>query len=46
MMEDGDDDGAALGFVSPRSDAGFGRNAAERELPVFSRYDLAHCSAR
>lgn len=39
MMEDGDDDAAALGFVSPVSDIGFGRNAVERERPVFSRYE-------
>ena len=37
MMEEGDDDAAALGFVSPQSDAGFGRNAVDRDQPVFSR---------
>ena len=38
MVDEGDDDAAALGFVSPHSDAsGFGRGAAERQRPAFAR---------
>ena len=36
MVEEADDD-AALGFVSPQSDTGFGRGAAERQRPVLTR---------
>ena len=37
MMEEDDDGAATLGFVSPHSDAGFGRNAVDTDRPVFSR---------
>lgn len=37
MVEEDDDDAAALGFVSPHGDAGFGRGAAERQRPALTR---------
>jgi len=37
MVEEDDDAAAALGFVSPHGDAGFGRGAAERQRPALAR---------